>query len=81
MLHYLHEAAIACVAACAVLLLFLPGKGCFLNALVVSIGQASDGKWCTSSKQLQLASFDVCGACQSGRTQRHIVGRGMPFTL
>ena len=60
---------------------FFPGKGCFLNALAVSIGQASDVKWYASTKQLQLAYFDVCGACRRGRTIRVIVGQGIPLTL
>ena len=60
---------------------FFPGKGYFLNALAVSIGQASDVKWYANTKQLQLAYFDVCGACRRGRTLRVIVGQGMLLTL
>ncbi|CAM9373308.1 unnamed protein product [Scytosiphon promiscuus] len=53
-----------------------------VDALVVAINQASDmRRWYTVTKELQLASLELCGACRGAHTVSLIVGGDTPTTL
>lgn len=49
--------------------------------LTIALGQATEGKWYTSTLQLQLVSFQACVACRGVRTLRVTVDKRMPLSL
>lgn len=61
--------------------LFCSGNGLWVDAFTIALGQASNGKWYTSTLELQLASFRVCVLCRGVRTLRVIAETGMPSSL
>lgn len=58
-----------------------PGSGQWLDMLTIALGQAAEGKWYTSTLQLQLVSFQACVACRGVRTLRVTVDKRMPLSL
>ncbi|CAM9758939.1 unnamed protein product [Ectocarpus sp. 12 AP-2014] len=53
-----------------------------VNALIVALNEMCDGSsWYTSTKELQLASLEICIACRTHRTMHLYVNRNIPRRL
>ncbi|CAN0246344.1 unnamed protein product, partial [Ectocarpus sp. 12 AP-2014] len=59
-----------------------PTRNSCLNAFTVALNETCDGKrWYTSTKELQLASMEVCIACRNYQTVHLKVGEHIPRRL
>ncbi|CAM9852451.1 unnamed protein product [Ectocarpus sp. 8 AP-2014] len=59
-----------------------PDRKSWLNAFIVGLDETCDGKsWYTSTKELQLASIELCVACRKHQTPHLIVDTEIPRRL